>query len=44
MADERKHLIRLHFESETMQITANTPDYGGAQDEIHTKFEGRYLM
>lgn len=43
MADERKHLIRLHFEGDTMQITANTPDYGGAQDEIQTKFEGQVL-
>ncbi len=43
MADERKHLIRLHFERETMQITANTPDFGGAQDEVPMKFEGQVL-
>lgn len=43
MADERKHLIRLHFEGDSMQITANTPDFGGAQDEISMKFEGQVL-
>ncbi len=31
MADEKKHLIRLHFEGDTMQITANTPDFGRAR-------------
>ncbi len=43
MADEKKHLIRLHFESDLMQITANTPDFGGAQDEVPMKFEGQVL-
>jgi DNA polymerase-3 subunit beta len=43
MADERKHLIRLHFEGEVMQITANTPDFGRAQDEVPMKFEGQVL-
>ncbi len=43
MADERKHLIRLHFEGDTAQITANTPDFGGAQDEVSMKFEGQVL-
>ena len=43
MADERKHLIRIHFEGDTAQITANTPDFGGAQDELSMKFEGQVL-
>ena len=43
MADEKKHLIRFHFEGETMQITANTPDFGHAQDEVQMKFEGQVL-
>ena len=43
MADEKKHLIRMHFEGDTMQITANTPDFGGAQDEVAMKFEGQVL-
>lgn len=43
MADEKKHLIRLHFEGEAMQITANTPDFGAAQDEVSMKFEGQVI-
>jgi DNA polymerase-3 subunit beta len=43
MADEKKHLIRLHFEGEAMQITANTPDFGKAEDEAPMKFEGQVL-
>ena len=43
MADEKKHLIKLHFENESMQITANTPDFGRAEDEVPMKFEGQVL-
>jgi DNA polymerase III subunit beta len=43
MADEKKHLIKLHFENESMQITANTPDFGKAEDEVPMKFDGQVL-
>jgi DNA polymerase-3 subunit beta len=43
MSDERTHLIKLHFEGETLQISANTPDVGRAQEEVPMKFEGQVL-
>ena len=43
MADEKKHLIKLHFENESMQITATTPDFGRAEDEVPMRFEGQVL-
>ncbi len=43
MADEKKHLIKLHFEGESMQITAHTPDFGRAEDEVPMKFDGQVL-
>jgi len=43
MSDERTHLIKLHFEGETLQISANTPDVGRAQEEVSMRFEGQVL-
>lgn len=43
MSDERTHLVKFHFEGETLQITANTPDVGRAQEEIPMQFEGQVL-
>lgn len=43
MSDDRTHLVKLHFEEETLQITANTPDVGRAQEELSVKFEGQVL-
>lgn len=43
MSDERTHLVKLHFESDSLQITANTPDVGKAQEEVPIKFEGQVL-
>jgi DNA polymerase-3 subunit beta len=43
MCDERTNLIKFHFEGETMQITANTPDVGGAHEEVSLRFEGQVL-
>lgn len=43
MSDERTNLVKLHFEGETLQITANTPDVGRAQEEISMNFEGQVL-
>ncbi len=41
MSDDRTHLIKLHFEGDTLQITANTPDVGRAQEEVSITFEGQ---
>lgn len=43
MSDDRTHLIKMHFEGETLQVTANTPDLGRAQEEISMTFEGQVL-
>ncbi len=43
MSDERTHLVKMHFEEDTLQITANTPDVGRAQEEVPVKFEGQSL-
>jgi DNA polymerase-3 subunit beta len=43
MSDDRTHLIKFHFENDTTQVSANTPDIGRAQDEVATKFEGQVL-
>jgi DNA polymerase-3 subunit beta len=43
MADDRTHLVKLHFESDNLQISANTPDVGKAQEELPVKFEGQVL-
>jgi DNA polymerase-3 subunit beta len=43
MSDDRTHLIKLHFEGDTLQITANTPDVGRAQEEVSITFEGQVL-
>lgn len=43
MSDDRTHLIKMHFEEDTMQITANTPDVGMAQDEVAMSFSGQVL-
>ncbi len=40
MSDERTHLVKLHFESENVQISANTPDVGKAQEEVSIGLEG----
>jgi DNA polymerase-3 subunit beta len=43
MSDDRMHLIKLHFEGDTLQVSANTPDIGNAQEEVPMKFEGQVL-
>jgi DNA polymerase-3 subunit beta len=43
MSDERTNLIKVHFEGETAQVTANTPDVGRAQEEVSMRFEGQVL-
>jgi DNA polymerase-3 subunit beta len=43
MSDERTHLVSLHFEGETLQVSSNTPDLGRAQDEIAMRYEGEPL-
>jgi len=43
MSDERLHLIKMHFEKDNLQITANTPDVGTAQEEVPMQFEGQVL-
>jgi DNA polymerase-3 subunit beta len=43
MSDERTNLIKFHFEGESVQISANTPDVGAAQEEISARFEGQVL-
>lgn len=43
MSDERTHLVKLHFEEENVQISANTPDVGRAQEEVSIGFEGESI-
>lgn len=43
MSDDRTHLVKLHFEPENVQISANTPDVGRAQEEVSIGFEGESL-
>jgi DNA polymerase-3 subunit beta len=43
MSDDRTHLVKLHFEGDTLQVSANTPDVGQAQDETQVQFEGQVL-
>ena len=43
MSDDRTHLIKMHFEPDNVQISANTPDVGRAQKEVSIAFEGDSL-
>jgi DNA polymerase-3 subunit beta len=43
MSDDRTHLVKMHFEQDTLQVTANTPDVGRALEEVPMKFEGQVL-
>ncbi len=43
MSDDRTHLVKFHFEGETLQITSNTPDIGRAQEEVPMTFEGQVI-
>ena len=43
MSDDRTHLVKLHFEAENVQISANTPDVGKAQEEVSITYEGDSL-
>jgi DNA polymerase-3 subunit beta len=43
MTDERTNLIKMHFEGDSVQVTANTPDVGRAQEEVSMQFEGQVL-
>ncbi|MBX9691641.1 MAG: DNA polymerase III subunit beta [Cyanobacteria bacterium] len=43
MSDDRTHLVKLHFEGDTLQISANTPDVGRASEELPVNFEGEAL-
>ena len=43
MSDDRTHLVKMHFEKDTVQVTANTPDIGRAQEEVPVKFDGQVL-
>lgn len=43
MSDDRTHLIKLHFEADMLQISANTPDVGRAQEEVSIGLEGETI-
>jgi DNA polymerase-3 subunit beta len=43
MSDDRTHLVKLHFEQENVQISANTPDVGKAQEEVSIEYQGEPL-
>jgi len=43
MSDDRTHLSKLQFESENVQISANTPDVGKAQEEVSIEYQGEPL-
>ncbi|HEY9867723.1 MAG TPA: DNA polymerase III subunit beta [Candidatus Obscuribacterales bacterium] len=43
MSDERTHLVKLHFEPETLQISSNTPDVGRAQEELSITLDGQVI-
>jgi DNA polymerase-3 subunit beta len=43
MSDDRTHLVKLHFEGDNVQISANTPDVGKAQEEVSIEFVGDSL-
>lgn len=43
LSDERTHLVGMHFEGDTLQISSNTPDLGRAHDEIPMRYEGEPL-
>lgn len=43
MSDDRTHLVKMHFEGDTLQITSNTPDVGRAQEEEPLHFEGQVI-
>jgi DNA polymerase III subunit beta len=43
MSDDRTHLVKMIFDGQTLQISANTPDVGRAQEEVPIKFEGDAL-
>jgi DNA polymerase-3 subunit beta len=43
MSDDRTHLVKLHFEGENVQISANTPDVGKAQEEVSIEYLGEPL-
>lgn len=43
MSDDRTHLVKLHFEPDTVQISANTPDVGRAQEEVSIALEGESI-
>lgn len=43
MSDERTNLIKLHFEGDSVQISANTPDLGKAAEELTVGFQGQVL-
>jgi DNA polymerase III subunit beta len=40
MSDDRTHLIKLHFDKGTLNISANTPDVGQAQEELAIELDG----
>ncbi len=43
MSDERTNLIKLHFESDMIQVSSNTPDVGKAQEEVAGHLEGQVI-
>ena len=45
LANERTNVVKLSFskKSSTCQITAHSPDYGNAQDEVDVEYEGSDL-
>lgn len=43
MSDDRTHLAKLHFEDQTVHVSANTPDIGKAQEEVGIQYEGQVL-
>jgi DNA polymerase-3 subunit beta len=43
MSDDRTHLIKLNFDNQNLQVSANTPDVGRAQEEVPISFQGEAL-
>jgi DNA polymerase III subunit beta len=43
MSDERTNLVKVHFEGDSLEITANTPDVGKASEEVSIQLDGQVI-
>lgn len=43
LTDERTHLVKVKYDSDTLHITANTPDLGKVHEEVEITLEGKTL-